>query len=489
MKNIEKRFPGVIALKDVNLGIIEGEVHALCGENGAGKSTLMKILSGAQSYSSGEMFINDQQVKFNSTKDAEEKGISMIYQEFNLLSDLTVAENIFLGRLPMKGFLVDWKKLHQDTQDILDRLKLNISSKTKVSELSVGECQMTEIAKSLTLGANIIIMDEPTATLTDRETQTLFAIIANLKANNVAVIYISHRMDEIFEITERITILRNGKFIETLKTCETNYDEVVSLMIGRDISELYPLRAEPGSEVIFEIENFNGQGVKNASFELKRGEILGIVGLLGSGNIELSKMIYGATERESGTVRLNGVEINTKTPYHAIAAGIGLVPDDRKQEGLVLVRNITENISLSSLKKISNYSFLNKKIEKKIVTQEIADLNIKVYNPNEQITSNLSGGNQQKVLFAKVLETNPTVCILDEPTRGVDVGARVEIYGIIDELTKQGKSVVLVSSDLQEILGMSDRILVMKEGEIILEKMKKETNQEEVLAYASGAVK
>lgn len=489
MEHIVKLFPGVRALDGVSLDVLPGEVHALCGENGAGKSTLMKIISGAQPYTSGKMVVDGKEVKFHSTKDAERIGIAMIYQEFNLISDLTVAENLYLGRLPTTRLgNVDWEMLYRNAQQTLTKLGLTFSCKTKIKDLSVAQAQMTEIAKCLTIGARIIIMDEPTAALSEEEIGVLFQIIKDLKKQGISILYISHRMDEIFTISDRITVFRDGRYIETKQTKDTDYDEIVAMMVGKNVSNLYPTRDYQPGEVVFEAKNICGKGVSNVNFQLHKGEILGIVGLLGAGNIELSKLIYGATPIKRGELFLNGTVADCSSPAKALKAGIGFVSDDRKQEGLVLIRSVKENISLPSLKKLVRRVFIDKKKEQEIVLQNIKKLNIKVFDQS-QLVGNLSGGNQQKVVFAKVLETNPSICIFDEPTRGVDVGAKAEIYQIMNRLTQEGKSIILISSDLPELIGMSDRVLVMREGEIVKELNKSEASQESVLAYASGGVR
>ena len=488
LDSIVKVFPGVKALDGVHLEVNAGEVHALCGENGAGKSTLMKIISGAQTYSSGKIFMEGEEVVFHSTKDAERRGITMIYQEFNMIRDLSVAENMYLGRLPKtKVGSVDWKKLYLDAQEVLDKLGLKFNCKTKVRNLSVAESQMTEIAKCLTIGAKVIIMDEPTAALTDDEIKVLFGIIDELKKKSIAILYISHRMDEIFQISDRLTVFRDGKYIATKKIQDTDYDDVVSMMVGRSVTNLYPKRQYELKEVVYELQKINSKGISDFNMKLHKGEILGIAGLLGSGNIELSKVIYGALPMKSGDILINGVKKDCSSPIKALEAGIGFISDDRKQEGLVLIRNVKENISLSSLKKLTKGIQLDKKLEKKRVQDQVKRLNIKI-SSIQQNTGNLSGGNQQKVVFAKVLEANPTICIFDEPTRGVDVGAKAEIYTIMDQLTKDGKSIILISSDLPELIGMSDRILIMREGKIVMEVSRSEANQEKILAHASGGV-
>ena len=488
LEQITKIFPGVRALDGVNLTILPGEVHALCGENGAGKSTLMKIIAGAQSYTSGKILVDQKEVVFHSTKEAEKHGISMIYQEFNLASELSVAENMYLGRLPRgKTGTVDWKQVYSQSQKVLDSLAQTFSCKTKVKHLSVAQAQMVEIAKCLTIDSRVIIMDEPTAALTNEEIKTLFGIIQELKNRGISIIYISHRMDEIFQIADRITVMRDGRYIATKNTEDTHYDDVVLMMVGKNVTDLYPDRPFTETEIILSCKALNGQGVKNVSFQLRKGEILGIAGLLGSGNIELSKLIYGAMPLKSGEITLHGNKVNCSTPAKSLRAGIALVPDDRKHEGLVLIRSVKENISMASLKKLVKGLFVSRKKESESVNSAIKQLNIRVSSP-AQMVGNLSGGNQQKVVFAKILGTSPNICLLDEPTRGVDVGAKAEIYQIMNNLTKEGKSIILISSDLPELIGMSDRVLVMREGEVVKELSRQEASQEIVLTYASGGV-
>lgn len=487
LENITKVFPGVKALNNVHLEIRKGEVHALCGENGAGKSTLMKIISGAQSYSSGKMFFEGRNVKFSTTKEAQELGISMIYQEFNLIPYLSVAENLFLGRYPMKGRgIIDWGKLKDDAQEMLEKVGLKINPMTEVKNLTVAEAQMVEIAKCLSLKSKIIIMDEPTAALSDEEINYLFKIIMNLKQEGISIIYISHRLEEIFKISDRITVLRDGMYIKTLKTKDTNYEELVRLMVGKDIKDLYPERNYHLSKPILEVRNLSlKKDLININFTLHNGEILGIAGLMGSGNIQLGKVLAGYHENFTGEIVINGKKVNIKKPIDAIKNGISIVPDDRKKEGLILIRNVKENISIASLESITKNGFLDHKAEKIKADKNVKLLNIKV-SSTEQITGNLSGGNQQKVVFAKVLETKPEILILAEPTRGIDVGAKAEIYKIIDQLSKKGISIILISSDLPELIGMSDRVLVMREGSIVVELNKEQLSQEKVLAYAAG---
>ncbi|MGX8709512.1 MAG: sugar ABC transporter ATP-binding protein [bacterium] len=488
LDSIVKIFPGVKALDGVHLEIKKGEIHALCGENGAGKSTLMKIISGAHPYTSGNMYFEGEKISFHSTKEARDKGISMIYQEFNLVPYLSVAENIFLEALPKKkNGLFDWKTLNQKAKELLKRLKLNVDPQLPVNKLSVAQAQMVEIAKCLSRNAKVIIMDEPTAALTDEEIDILFSIIRSLSQEGISIIYISHRLDEIFKLADRVTVFRDGKNVATKNIGDIGYQELVSMMVGKDISDLYPHREYSGKETVLEAKNITGRGVKDVSFELKKGEILGIAGLMGSGNIELSKILYGAIPMEKGEIKIGNAPADCSTPRKALRSGIGFVSDDRKNEGLILIRSVKENISLSSLKKICRHSLVNHKAEEKMVTKNIRSLNIKVSSYN-QLGQNLSGGNQQKVVFAKILETVPSICIMDEPTRGVDVGAKSEIYQIMNRMTEEGKSIILVSSDLPELIGMSDRILIMREGKIVMSLNRNESNQELILAYAAGGV-
>lgn len=393
LESIVKTFPGVKALDGVQLDVYRGEVHALCGENGAGKSTLMKIIAGAQGYTSGHMYVNGQEVVFHSTKEAERQGIAMIYQEFNMVPDMSVAENMYLGRLPKTSYgAVDWKKLYQDAQEVLNRLGLKFDCKTKVRNLSVAESQMTEIAKCLTIGAKVIIMDEPTAALTDEEINILFGIIDDLKKKDISILYISHRMDEIFRISDRLTVFRDGKYIATKNIEDTDYDDVVSMMVGRSVTNLYPERHYEKKEVALELKNICGKGVHDISLKLHQGEILGIAGLMGSGTIELSKIVYGAIPMASGEVYVNGEKKDCRTPKKALKSGIGFVSDDRKQEGLVLIRNIRENVSLSSLDKISKGIHIDKKKETENIHAQVARMNIRISGLQQLVGKPAEGG-------------------------------------------------------------------------------------------------
>jgi len=488
LKDITKVFPGVKALDKVHLEIYPGEVHALCGENGAGKSTLMKIISGAERYTSGTIVFDDQNVAFSSTREAEKHGITMIYQEFNLIPHLSVAENIFLGRYPKtKSGIVNWKKMNEMAIGLLDKVGLKLNPKKIVNNCSVGEMQMVEIAKCLSMDSRVIIMDEPTAALTDEEVECLFGIIDSLKEHNISIIYISHRMKEIVRISDRVTVFRDGKYIKSMKVEDTDKDEIVRLMVGRDLKDLFPKRKEIlNREPSFEAKNISYKKlVNNVSLQLAKGEILGIAGLMGSGNVVLAKLLCGYYGKYSGEVLIDNKKVNIFKPNEAIQNGMFLVSDDRKNEGLVLQRSVKENISLASLDSITKNNLISKKIELEKTMKQIELLQIKVSSP-EQIVGLLSGGNQQKVVFAKMLETKPRIIFLAEPTRGIDIGAKAEIYQIMNKLTDQGISIVLISSDLPELVGMSDRVIVMREGQVRGEIAREDLSQELVLSYATG---
>ncbi len=490
LRDIVKVFPGVKALDRAGMEVYAGEVHALCGENGAGKSTLMKIIAGAEKPTSGKILLEGKEVHFNSTKDAEKMGIAMIYQEFNMIPDMSIAENMYLGRYPIKKMgIIDKKALNENAAAELKKLNLPMDPKTKIRKLSVAAAQMIEIAKCLTIGAKIIIMDEPTAALTNEETEILFQLIQELKAKGIAIIYISHRMDEIFQIADRITVFRDGRYIKTLPVKETNYDQIVALMVGKDIGDLYPKREIRPRRPVFEVKDLQGAGVKKISFQLHEGEILGITGLLGAGMIELAKLIYGAKPLMGGEVWLGEKKLDIKNPIDALRHEIAFVSDDRKQEGLVLERDIKENSSMIALGLgyFLKAGRIDKKKEKISVYEDIQRLAIKCRGMGQK-AGNLSGGNQQKVVLSKVLKSNPKICILAEPTRGVDIGAKAEIYRLMNEMTKQGKSILLISGDLPEVIGMSDRILVMKEGRSVLLLEKQDFSQERILAHASGGI-
>ena len=483
MTNIVKEFPGVKALDGVNLELYEGKVMALMGENGAGKSTLMKILSGVYKKDGGQIFYNGVEEDIKGPKDATKKGIAIIHQELNLLKDLSIGENIFLGREFKKGFRVDFNKLHEEGDKLLKKLNVNRSSRELVENLSLGEQQMVEIAKALSLDAKIIIMDEPTDALTDKETESLFKVINELKSEGKSIVYISHRLKEIFEMCDYITVIRDGKYVGQENVCEIDEDKMIEMMVGRKLTDQFPKLESNKKDVILKVRNLNNRYVHNVSFDVKGGEIVGIAGLMGAGRTELAKTIYGYYKKQSGEIYIKGNKIENKSAKDGLKNGIAYVSEDRKGDGLILGLSVKENMSISSLDKVSSVLSINKSKELKEVKSYIDKMNIKTPSEN-QIIKNLSGGNQQKVAIGKALMTNPDVLILDEPTRGVDVGAKKEIYDLINEFKKEGKAVIMISSEMPEILGMSDRILVISEGKLTGEFDIKDATQELILKSA-----
>ncbi len=483
MTNIVKEFPGVKALDGVNLDLYEGSVMALMGENGAGKSTLMKILSGVYKKDGGKIFYNGVEEDIKGPKDATTKGIAIIHQELNLLPDLSIGENIFLGREPKKGLRIDFNKLYKDSDQLLKKLNISTSSKELVQNLSIGEQQMIEIAKALSLDAKIIIMDEPTDALTDKESKSLFNVINELKSEGKAIVYISHRLKEIFEICDSITVLRDGRYVGRENIENLDEDKMIEMMVGRKLTEQFPRLKVDMGETVLKVENLNNQYVKNVSLEVKSGEILGISGLMGAGRSELAKTIYGHIRKTSGKVYVKGREIDNQSSKDGLKNRIAYVSEDRKGDGLILDLSVKENMSISSLDKISSLFRINKNKENERVKSYIDRINIKTPSQN-QLIRNLSGGNQQKVAIAKALMTHPDVLILDEPTRGVDVGAKKEIYDLINDFKSQGKAVIMISSEMPEILGLSDRILVLSQGMISGEFDIKDATQEAILKCA-----
>ncbi|CAG9295284.1 ribose ABC transporter ATP-binding protein RbsA [Celerinatantimonas diazotrophica] len=488
LKDIEKSFPGVKALDKASLTVYPGKVMALIGENGAGKSTLMKVLTGIYQKDAGSIEYQGLPVQFKGPRESQMAGISIIHQELNLIPELTIAENIFLGReivSPLGRIL--WKQMHQEADKLLARLNIKRSSKTPLGELSLGEQQMVEIAKALSFNSKVIIMDEPTDALTDTETNSLFKVIKELRDKGTGIVYISHRLKEIFEICDDITVLRDGKFIDQRKVSDIDEERLIEKMVGRRLDEQYPRVEVPKGEVCLQVEGLSGDGIDNISFELRHGEILGVCGLMGAGRTELMKMIYGALAKTQGTIRLDGKVIQTHTPKHGLKAGIAYISEDRKGDGLVLDLSVKDNMSLCALKHVSKGLQIHHSEEQQAVDNFIKLFNIKTPK-REQIIGNLSGGNQQKVAIAKGLMTRPKVLILDEPTRGVDVGAKKEIYQLINKFKTEGMSIILVSSEMPEVLGMSDRILVMHEGRLSGEFNAAEANQENLLACAVGQI-
>jgi ABC-type sugar transport system ATPase subunit len=487
MCNISKSFIGVDALKNVSLSIKKGEVHAICGENGAGKSTLMKILNGVYRADAGEIWIKNNKVEITSPLQARHFGISIIYQEFNLVDSLSIAENIFLGRLKHKSVKILWNDVRIEAQKLLDRIGCKIDSKTLIGSLSTSQKQLVEICKALSFSADIIVMDEPTSALTDAECKILYQIIAELKTKNISIIYISHKLDEIFKLSDRITVLRDGAAICTLNTSTTNRDEIISLMVGRSVELEFPKRQFMKSDtVILDIKGLNARGwLKNIDLTLRKGEILGIAGLVGSGRTELVRAIFGADVSQIESMRIFGNDVKIKNPKHAIAYKVALVTEDRKQQGLILNFNISKNISITNIAKITNYGILNTKKEAEYSKTYVDMLSIKTPSIRQKCVY-LSGGNQQKVVLGKWLYSDSRIIILDEPTRGIDVGSKFEIYTLMNKLVEEGKSIIMISSEMPEILGMSDRILVMHEGRMKgeLDNTNRDVTPEQVMKTA-----
>ncbi len=487
LRGITKQFPGVLALDNVQFVLEEKEIHGLVGENGAGKSTLLKILAGALPMDKGEILLRGKPVRFSSPLEAIKSGIAVIYQEFNLVPYLSAGENIFLGREPRKfKYFVDFDKLHRSAQEILDRVGANFSSRTPVYQLSVAQQQLTEIAKALSQSATVIAMDEPTSALTEKEVEHLLNIMRSLKEEGVGIIFVSHRIEEVFQIADRITVLRDGKYVGTKRCEETNRDEIISMMVGREIKEKIPKRPAPIGEEILRVEGLTRKGVfSDISFSLHKGEILGLAGLVGAGRTEIARAIFGADPIDEGKIYLEGKEVTIRSPQEAIRLGIGLLTEDRRRYGLVLLMALRENTTLANLSDVSRAGFLNFSKERKVASKYVQELAIRTPSV-EQLVRNLSGGTQQKVVLAKWLFSKSKVLIFDEPTRGIDVGAKVEIYELMNQLVARGVGIIMISSELPEILGMSDRILVIHEGRIAGELTREEATQEKIMTLATG---
>jgi len=488
MKEISKEFPGVKALDHVSIQVNQSEILALLGENGAGKSTLMKVLAGVHQPSNGQIYINGEPVAIEGPKHSQSLGISIIYQEFNLIPHMSVAENIFIGREPRKSKgIINRKQVKLETRQWLDRVGLTrLSADTLIAELSVAEQQLVEIAKALSFNSKIIIMDEPTAALNDEETNTLLSIMKELKHQGMGIIFITHRLEEVQKVADSIAVLRDGKYIGSALVKNVTQDDMVTMMVGRELTDLFPEKGAPSNDVILEVKDVSVPDLLyHINFSIKKGEIVGVAGLMGSGRTELSKAIFGLYEKMSGTVIVDSKIV--KSPRGAIDAGIALVTDDRKQEGLVLGLSVYENILLPSFRKISRFGVLNKQKKDEIVNRWVKELKIKVHDPSVEVRT-LSGGNQQKVVLGKWLQMDPKVLILNEPTRGIDVGAKAEIYQIMKRLTDDGISIIMMSSEMPELLGLCNRILVMNEGSITAELSQNEATQEKIFYYASGGV-
>ena len=486
VRHLSKSFPGVKALEDVSLDVRRGSVHALMGENGAGKSTLMKALIGIHSPDAGEILFHGRRVRVRNPHEALRLGISMIHQELLPFPDLTVAENVWMGREPTGWFpgWVDRRAMNRLTDELFGRLGVRLSPTHRMRDLSVAQMQTVEIAKALAYNADVIIMDEPTSAISDREVESLFGVIADLKQRGVAVIYISHKMEEVFRIADTITVLRDGRYVATHDAAELDASRLIALMVGRELNSVFPGSTSEAGEVALEVQGLTQVGrFRDVSFQLRRGEVLGIAGLMGAGRTELVSAIYGLTKADAGEIRVNGQAVRIASPRHALSCGIAMVTEDRKQFGLVPRMSVKHNVTLANLKRCSRGPLVDHRQENRVADEQIRTFGIKASHRN-QLAVNLSGGNQQKIVLAKAMLTDPAILILDEPTRGIDIGAKAEIYALISRLAGEGKAILLVSSELSEILSLSHRILVMCEGAITVELSPQQATQEEVLKYA-----
>lgn len=487
MKDIEKSFGSNSVLRGVNFDLKAGEVHALMGENGAGKSTLMNILTGLHELNAGSIQVNGEETRFDNPKEAENHGISFIHQEMNTWPEMTVLENLFIGKEYKNTFgIVQTKKMKKLAEETFEDLGVQLNLDEDVKNLSVGEQQMIEIAKSLMTNGEVIIMDEPTAALTEKEIEVLFKIIRNLKEKNVAIVYISHRMEEIFKISDRVTVMRDGISVATSNTKETTNDEIVRQMVGRDLEDYYPEKHSEIGKVVFEVKDLNQKdNFSNISFQVRSGEIVGFSGLMGAGRTEIMRSIFGVDATDSGEIYLEGEKIKITDPHMAIQQGVGFLTEDRKEEGLILDYSLRDNISLPSIDGFAKASLIDEKAEQNFSEILMKRLKVKAESDLDKVSS-LSGGNQQKVVLAKWIGIGSKVLILDEPTRGVDVGAKRQIYELMNELADRGVAIIMVSSDLPEILGVSDRIIVIHEGNIAGELAREEASEEKIMTLATG---
>ncbi len=489
LQHIRKEYPGVVAWKDVTLELKKGEILALIGENGAGKSTLIKCCSGAVIPTSGKIVVNGKEFTSMTPQLAAENGIAIIYQEFNNVKELSAAENLFLGRPIRKGIVVDKAAMEKEAVKAFERLHIKIDPKTLMKNLTVGYQQMVEIAKAIQQNAQILIMDEPSAPLTSAEVESMFEVVEQLRDEGISIIYISHRLEELYRLSDRILVMRDGEYVKTLITKESHTQELIQLMVGRELTETYPPRGDCVKEddVVLELKDVTGNGDKNISLKVRRGEILGLGGLVGAGRTELAQLIFGAAKKDSGQIIFKGKEINPKSPREAIDLGLALVPEDRKRHGAMLGISIKNNINMPIYEKNSTLSVIDSKKEKEIAEKYQKNMAIKTPSLN-QLVKNLSGGNQQKVILGRWLAADSELIIFDEPTRGIDVGAKYEIYKLMNDLVeKEGKAILMISSEMEELMGMSDRIIVLAEGDMTGELSKEEFSQERIMAFASAA--
>ncbi len=490
MKDIDKSFPGVHALDHVNFEVRKGEVHALMGENGAGKSTLMKVLTGIYTKDSGSIVYEGKEVEFHTTREAQDAGVVIVHQELNMLGHLTVAQNIFIGREFKKGIGIDDKKMNEEAAKLFEKLHIDIDPAETMSNLTVGKQQMCEIAKAISHDAKVIIFDEPSAALTEAEIEELFKIIKDLRKQQIGIVYISHRMDEIKVITDRVTVMRDGTYVGTLITKDCTKDDIINMMVGRVIYEDPKTESSVPKDapVVLKVENLNaGRMVQDVSFELHKGEILGFSGLMGAGRTETARAIFGADPKTSGNIYINGQKVEINSPQDAVKCGIGYLSEDRKRFGIVVQKSVAENSTMAALENFVSGLFINKKSENKIAQEYVDSLATKTPGV-DQLVVNLSGGNQQKVVIAKWLIRNCDILIFDEPTRGIDVGAKNEIYKLMNRLAEEGKSIIMISSEMTEILRMSDRIVVMCEGKKTGEIGIEEASQETIMNMATREI-
>lgn len=489
LQHIRKEYPGVVALKDVTLELKAGEILALIGENGAGKSTLIKCCSGAVIPTSGKIIVNGKEFSSMTPQLASENGIAIIYQEFNNVKELSAAENLFLGRPIRKGIVIDRKAMETEAAKAFEQLHIKIDPKALMKDLTVGYQQMVEIAKAIQQNARILVMDEPSAPLTSAEVESMFEVVELLRKKGVSIIYISHRLEEIYRLSDRIVVIRDGEYVKTLITKESQVEELIQLMVGRELTETYPPRGKciDENEVVLELRNVTGNGDRDISLKLHKGEILGLGGLVGAGRTELAEMIFGSVPKKSGQMFYKGKEINPRSPREAIDLGIALVPEDRKRHGAMLGISIKNNINMPIYERNSRFSVIDEKQEQEIAEKYRENMAIKTPNLN-QLIKNLSGGNQQKVILGRWMAANSELIIFDEPTRGIDIGAKYEIYKLMNDLVeKEGKSILMISSEMEELMGMSDRILVLAEGNMTGELNKEEFSQETIMTFASAA--
>lgn len=486
LKHITKEYPGVKALDDVSISFRKGEVHALVGENGAGKSTFIKTISGAIHPTSGTIEFEGKEYSHLNPSESIDMGIAVVYQELVQFEAMSVADNLFMGLDEGKGVVVNDRDRYRRTAEVLAQFDCHVHPSTLVRDLSIANRQIVELAKAMLRNAKIVIMDEPTAAITVQESEKLYEVVHNLKSQGVTVIYISHRLEELFKICDRVSVLRDGQYVTTVNIEDTDRDGLIRYMVGRELTSTYPEKKPASDEVVLEVTNVSGNGVKDINFKLHKGEILGFAGLVGAGRTELMHLIYGAAKKTGGSIKVNGKEVNLHSPSEGMKiAGVGMIPEDRKFQGCFIDKPIYWNISISNIDDLSKNTVINKKKEMKQAMDYREKLRIKTPFL-DQLTSGLSGGNQQKVVIAKALAASPDILIFDEPTRGIDIGARHEIYLLMNELAEQGKSIMMVSSDMEELLGMSERIIVLHEGEQMGELLREEFSQEKVLQLASG---